>query len=187
MIAAKKCLAHPGLATLGMESAGNQLRLAALLFPWIVVRRLDESCRKQNTVEELQLRDVTGPDHLRFVRTLVSYPRCISKIAENGMAEFTKILDDAYVQHTLNVNTYNGTAFFSKERFEELMVLFLVSVLMENLELTEGNNANKEAREQYVNAVTLLVVTAERSGYQLQKFRELLMSSPAGNHKKIPL
>ena len=183
VIAVRNYAVYPGLAALGMESVVNQERFVSVLFPWIVVRRLDAFLH--HAVDDLQLWDVMRPEDCQLLRALMPYPQMISGIAGNDVAGFAKILDDVPIQTALNVNTYNGTTFFSKERFEELVMLLLVSALMEHAELTH-DNVSKTMFEQFVNIAERLIVMAERSGYKLDEFRQALVSSHIGTRKEIP-
>ena len=105
-----------------------------MLLIWSVCRRLDDLHDAQSVVDDLQLWNVIEREDALLLRVLVSYQQVGLKIVEKGLSEFDNMLDDSCVQDFLNVNTYNGTLYFSKERFEEMVNILLVSGLVSTID-----------------------------------------------------
>ena len=87
------------------------------------------------------------------------------------------LLDDGDVSHFIRVNRYREVLWFSKEGFEDLLCYLLIIAVIDLF--AEGQKTGEERTAEIVRLHGIadrLLVAAEKSGYQVEKFLEIAKS-----------
>lgn len=105
----------------------------------------------------------------------------VTGIVGKQASGFLQMLDDAYVKEFIGVNLYQDVWYYSKENFEELVdwlfSLGLFSFIAESIADNAEESMIKAGLIQAVNTSVRLKEISEKSGYQFEKLRNLIIKA----------
>jgi len=142
------------------------------LTAWLICRNLDEVCGRPHAIDHLNLLKIMSQESAEAVRILQAHGASTSRALEAGVSGLDRVFDDPIVERFIDVNTYNNTVYFSKERFEELLDLLFA----EHMITVAGDQKNVAAAGQELRKL------AAQSGYRLAEMRRSLASSAEIKH-----
>ncbi len=94
------------------------------------------------------------------------------------------LLDSNIVNNLLHINEFEGTTYFNKERFEELIYWILLIQILDLFDNTQNEEKKliQDIKKAFEKTETL-IKEADESGYDLNKFRKNVLTT-GKDHKK---
>ncbi|ABA90190.1 glycoside hydrolase, putative [Syntrophotalea carbinolica DSM 2380] len=151
-----------------------------VLWPWLVLHALGALDPNPDTPDGVlewldryllvdavssQWSENLAEENLALLKLLLRHQSCNLQDETLGLGS---LLDDPAVRAFLLVHRYQGQQWFNRERFERLVHAMLLTA---GLDLSSSEISDFT---QYRQRITTVLALAEDSGYQLEKFRQLV-------------